>query len=45
MAVYYKSVNCNSLTPLLGHVVDLLYNFCLQCFDAAGWATGRASGL
>jgi len=22
------------------------YNrFCLQCFDAVGWATGRASGL
>jgi len=19
--------------------------FCLQCFDAVGWATGRASGL
>ena len=20
-------------------------NICLQCFDAVGWATGRASGL
>ena len=20
-------------------------NFCLQCFDAVGWAAGRASGL
>ena len=26
MAVYYKSVNCNPLTPLLRFVVDLLYN-------------------
>jgi len=22
-----------------------LYYFCLQCFDAVGWAAGRASGL
>ena len=21
------------------------YMFCLQCFDAVGWAAGRASGL
>ena len=21
------------------------YRLCLQCFDAVGWATGRASGL
>jgi len=22
-----------------------MYNVCLQCFDAVGWAAGRASGL
>ena len=27
VAVYYKSVNCSILTPLLRFVVDLLYNF------------------
>jgi len=29
VAVYYKSVNCNSVTPLLRFAVDLLYN--LNC--------------
>jgi len=24
---------------------DLIRNYCLQCFDAVGWAAGRASGL
>ena len=28
-------------------IASSLFNFCffLQCFDAVGWATGRASGL
>jgi len=26
-------------------VVCVLFLFCLQCFDAVGWAAGRASGL
>jgi len=30
VAVYYKSVNCNPLAPLLRFVVDLLYNLFLQ---------------
>jgi len=30
VAVYCKSVNCNSLTPLLRFVVDLLYNLFLR---------------
>ena len=30
IAVYYKSVSCNPLTPLLRFVVDLLYNLFLQ---------------
>ena len=24
---------------------DSAYRFCVQCFDAVGWAAGRASGL
>ena len=30
MAVYYKSINSNALTPLLRFVADLLYNLFLQ---------------
>jgi len=30
VAVYYKSINCNPLTPLLRYAVDLLYDFFLQ---------------
>jgi len=33
----------------IGHVCIILmlsiFLFCLQCFDAVGWAAGRASGL
>ena len=25
--------------------LDVLAPYCLQCFDAVGWAAGRASGL
>ena len=25
--------------------ISALFLFCLQCFDAVGWAAGRASGL
>ena len=25
--------------------IHVYYHFCLQCFDAVGWAAGRASGL
>ena len=31
-------VRLNTLYSLVGF-------FCLQCFDAVGWAAGRASGL
>jgi len=27
------------------YVVDVVVSFGLQCFDAVGWAAGRASGL
>ena len=27
------------------HYVDVVFLNCLQCFDAVGWASGRASGL
>ena len=35
VAVYYKSVNCNPLTPLLRFVVDFFYNLLLQLTDSA----------
>ena len=28
-----------------GRFVMLFFSSCLQCFDAVGWAAGRASGL
>jgi len=34
---FYVCVQC--------FTVDLLLKICLQCFDAVGWAAGRASGL
>ena len=36
----YHSHDCR--TVLLLH---RCWNYCLQCFDAVGWAAGRASGL
>ena len=27
------------------YLYSFLYRYCLQCFDAVGWAAGRASGL
>ena len=33
-----------SLCFLYSSTLSLLH-FCLQCFDAVGWAAGRASGL
>ena len=29
----------------LQRMIDICVFFCLQCFDAVGWAAGRASGL
>jgi len=31
--------------PLIGYGTWLRHYVCLQCFDAVGWAAGRASGL
>ena len=31
--------------PVVNNVVYIEYIECLQCFDAVGWAAGRASGL
>jgi len=36
-----KMVTIDSVTSF--HLMYLLH--CLQCFDAVGWAAGRASGL
>jgi len=29
----------------VGHPIVTNWILCLQCFDAVGWAAGRASGL
>jgi len=40
-----KEVSIDSTTATEEFVLVLMYSFCLQCFDAVGWAAGRASGL
>jgi len=40
-----KEVSIDSATATEEFVLVLMYFFCLQCFDAVGWAAGRASGL
>ena len=37
VAVYYKSINCNPLTPSLRFVVDLLYNLFLYSWQDFDW--------
>jgi len=32
-------------TPIIELLLTLVIHLCLQCFDAVGWAAGRASGL
>jgi len=41
VAVYYKSISCNPLTPALRFVVDLLYSFFLQLTRC--WLTQRVA--
>jgi len=41
VAVYYKSVNCNPLTPLMWFFADLLYNLFLQL--TRFWLTERVA--
>ena len=35
----------NVLAKIRGNFPSFPISFCLQCFDAVGWAAGRASGL
>ena len=39
-----SSVFANHCVHLIERDLDM-HTICLQCFDAVGWATGRASGL
>ena len=41
VAVYYKSINCNPLTPSLRFVVDLLYSLFLQWQDFYSHSASR----
>ena len=43
MAVYYKSISCNPLTPLVRFVVDLLYNY-LPSVLRRCWLGGMQEG-
>jgi len=47
-----QDLTASSLEPAAGPVIvtyflllSVAYISCLQCFDAVGWAAGRASGL
>ena len=42
--VVYPQSFCGKLKCFL-YIVHKFYLQCLQCIDAVGWATGRASGL
>jgi len=39
--------NCNCPLSIIHHIMlsNCVFSLCLQCFDAVGWAAGRASGL
>ena len=39
----HKGVNPSHIARLM--LLHYLAKMCLQCFDAVGWAAGRASGL
>ena len=39
------SFTCMSIGEMFLHFSDSLFFTCLHCFDAVGWAAGRASGL
>jgi len=41
VAILKKMINRNISATFW----PILMNFCLQCFDAVGWATGKASGM
>jgi len=46
--VMFFEVICVSLLTSAALFRQMSFNFmtlCLQCFDAVGWVTGRASGL
>jgi len=38
------SFNYSDYLTLINYV-STVYGYCLQCFDAVGWAAGTASGL
>jgi len=40
---YGPEKSCLNFRGDLEHILDIVS--CLQCFDAVGWVTGRASGL
>ena len=54
LAILYDHIHMIIYVGLFGHSAVVFHVFmlfhvfvfyCLQCFDAVGWAAGRASGL
>ena len=43
MHVFFIVFHFNSIHYVFASICSFV--FCLQCFDAVGWAAGRASGL
>jgi len=43
ICVYYDSFKLTP--PIFQFITTMFLLLCLQCFDAVGWAAGRASGL
>ena len=48
----FETINYSSQATKIGHrekiiiiIIIIMQRLCLQCFDAVGWAAGRASGL
>jgi len=41
---FFVFVTDETVTKMKTHV-PIVFVKCLQCFDAVGWAAGRASGL
>ena len=39
------TVDSSECFAIMVYMYVKLYTECLQCFDAVGWAAGRASGL
>jgi len=42
---FWQKFDIFSMLYKIDSTIFILRDICLQCFDAVGWAAGRASGL